>query len=97
MTAVRAMLEQHPAIDTNQDLMVNFTAFGPSSLDFFIYTFTHTTVWTEYHVIKQDVLLKIAAIVAEHQAEIAFPTRTLHLHQEASDSTARAALGPVPS
>lgn len=95
VTAVRAMLEQHPAIDASQTLMVNFTAFGPSSLDFFIYAFTHTTVWTEYHVIKQDVLLKIAAIIAEHQAEIAFPTRTLHLHQESPGSTERVAVGPV--
>jgi MscS family membrane protein len=76
---VRSMLEQHDAFDTSRTLMVNFNAFGPSSLDFFVYTFTKTTVWTEYHVIKQDVLLRIAAIIEGHGAEIAFPTRTLHL------------------
>ena len=32
-----------------------------------------------YHEIKQDVLLKIGEIVERHGAEIAFPTRTLHL------------------
>lgn len=83
--AVREMLEQHPDIDATQTLMVNFTAFGPSSLDFFVYTFTRTTVWTEYHKVKQDVLLKIAAIIARHGAEIAFPTRTLHMVQEPAD------------
>lgn len=97
VTAVRAMLEQHPAIDASQTLMVNFTAFGPSSLDFFVYTFTRTTVWTEYHVIKQDILLKIAAIIAEHQAEIAFPTRTLHLHQESPDVSELVPVGPFTS
>jgi MscS family membrane protein len=76
---VKAMLETHEAIDTSRILMVNFVAFGPSSLDFFVYTFTKTTVWAEYHAIKQDVLLRIAAIIAEHGAEVAFPTRTLHL------------------
>lgn len=76
---VRTMLQNHDAIDTSQTLMVNFTSFAPSSLDFFIYTFTHTTVWTEFHEIKQDVLLKINAIIAQHGAEIAFPTSTLHL------------------
>ncbi len=79
---VRQMLKHHPAIDTGQTLMVHFNAFGASSLDFFIYTFTKTTVWTEFHEIKQDVLLKIADIIEGHGAEIAFPTRTLHLVQD---------------
>ncbi|RMF81185.1 MAG: mechanosensitive ion channel family protein [Nitrospirae bacterium] len=77
--AVREMLAHHPAIDASQTLMVHFNRFGPSSLDFFVYCFTHTTVWTEFHRIKEEILLKIAAIVADHGAEIAFPTRTVHL------------------
>ena len=76
---VKAMLRNHPEIDTDKTLIVNFNTFGPSSLDFFIYTFTKTTVWVRYHEIKQDVLLKIAGIIASHGAEIAFPTRTLHM------------------
>jgi MscS family membrane protein len=74
---VEAMLRGHPAIDQKRTLMVNFNRFGASSLDFFIYTFTRTTVWTEFHAIKQDVLLEVAAIIASHGAEIAFPTRTV--------------------
>ena len=76
---VKKMLREHPEIDTSHTLMVNFNAFAPSSCDFFIYTFTKTTVWTDYHAIKQDVLLKVAAIVAAHGAEIAFPTSTIHV------------------
>ena len=76
---VRDMLVNHEAIDTGRTLMVNFLSFGPSSLDVMIYTFTKTTVWTEFHAIKQDVLLKIAAIVERHGAQMAFPTRTLHI------------------
>ena len=74
---IREMLAGHEAIDHDKTLMVNFNEFGPSSLDFFIYTFTKTTVWTEFHEIKQDVLLKIARIIEGHGAEIAFPTRTV--------------------
>ena len=44
-----------------------------------VYTFTKTTIWVEYHAVKQDVLLKIGEIIARHGAEIAFPTQTLHL------------------
>lgn len=79
---VKEMLENHDAIDHSKTLMVNFDEFGASSLNFFIYTFTRTTVWAEYHEIKQDVLLKIAAIIAGHGAEIAFPTRTIQLVAE---------------
>ena len=76
---VEDMLRSHPDIDTDQTLMVNFDSFGPSSVDFFIYTFTKTTVWTEFHDIKQDVLLKISNIIEGHGAEIAYPTSTLHV------------------
>ena len=62
-----------------QTLMVNFNKFGASSLDFFIYTFTKTTVWAEFHEIKQDVLFKIQDIIEAHGAEIAYPTSTVHV------------------
>ncbi len=76
---VRAMLQSHPEIDQSQTLMVNFNAFAPSSLDFFIYTFTRTTNWQKYHEVKQDVLFRVAEIIARHGAEIAFPTSTVHV------------------
>lgn len=79
---VEAMLRGRPDIDSSQTLMVNFNTFAASSLDFFVYTFTHTTVWTEYHQVKQDVLLRIHDIIAEHGAEIAFPTSTLHVAED---------------
>lgn len=74
---VKAMLENHDEIDTEQTLMVNFNALAASSLDFFIYTFTKTTVWADYHAVKQDVLLQVIDIIHKHGADIAFPTRTL--------------------
>ena len=79
---VEKMLIDHPEIDTNKTLMVNFDSFAPSSLDFFIYTFTKTTIWTKYHIIKQDILLKILKIIADNGAEAAFPTSTIHLAQQ---------------
>jgi MscS family membrane protein len=76
---VKAMLKSHEAIDTEKTLIVNFNKFAASSLDFFIYTFTKTTNWMEYHEIKQDVMLKIIDIIEGHGAECAFPTSTLHI------------------
>ena len=74
---VKNMLQNNPEIDQNQIIMVNFNSLAPSSLDFFIYTFTKTTDWAHYHEVKQDVLLKVVDIIHKHGADIAFPTRTL--------------------
>lgn len=76
---IREMLASHEDIDTNQTLIVNFLSFNASSLDIMVYTFTKTTNWVEFHKVKQDVLLKISDIIEGFDAEVAFPTRTLHL------------------
>ena len=80
---VKEMLQNHAEIDAAQTLIVNFNTFGPSSLDFFIYTFTRTKEWIHFHEVKQDVLLKIAEIIERHGAQIAFPTHTVHIEAEA--------------
>lgn len=79
LAAVKAFLSESPDIDQDQALMVNLDEFGPSSANFFVYALTRTTVWAEYHEVKQQVLLEIARIVASHGAEIAFPTTTVHV------------------
>ena len=76
---VKKMLRSHKDIAQDQTLIVNFNAFNACSLDFFIYTFTKTTAWVEFHEIKQDVMLKIINIIEGHGAECAFPTSTLHI------------------
>jgi len=75
---VKTMLSQQEDLDTTQTLIVNFVQFNSSSLDFFIYTFTKTTDWIEYHRVKQEVLLNILDIISRYGAEIAYPTQTLH-------------------
>ncbi len=82
---VRHMLEKHDDIDLSRTLIVNFVSFGPSSLDFFVYTFTKTTVWVDFHQIKQDVLLKILDIIHANGADVAFPTRTLQIEHSAPE------------
>ncbi len=76
---VRKYLNKNPDIDQSVTLMVNLNEFGASSVNFFIYTFTRTTVWTEYHEVKERVMLAISDIVEKHGAEIAFPTTTIHV------------------
>ncbi len=97
VSEVESMLKQHPAIDTSRTLMVNFVTFADSSLDFFIYTFTKTTVWTEYHAIKQDVMLKIIDIVHKHGADFAFPTQSLFIEQDSPEPPATPQAAAVSS
>ncbi len=76
---VKNMLLNHPEIDTTQTMIVNFNHFAPSSLDFFIYTFTKTTDWVKFHEIKHDILIKINDIIEAHGAQTAFPTTTINI------------------
>lgn len=79
VSGVKSYLQAHPEIDQNQTLIVNFNAFAPSSMDFFVYTFTKTTDWIHFHEIKQDVLLGILAVIESAGAQCAFPTSTVHI------------------
>ncbi len=78
---VRQMLTEHKDIDTQQTLMVNFNKMAESSLDFFIYTFTKTTNWERFHNVKQDVLFRVAKIIEQYNAQVAFPTSTVMLEK----------------
>jgi MscS family membrane protein len=79
--AIREMILAHDDLDTSQTTMVQFDRFGASSLDIMVYCFTKTKVWTEYHAVREDVLLRIGEVIESYGAEIAFPTRTLKIEQ----------------
>jgi len=76
---VKAMLQKHQDIDSQQTLIVNFNKFSESSLDFFVYTFTRTTDWVEFHQVKQAILLQIVEIIEKNGAEIAYPTQRIQI------------------
>jgi MscS family membrane protein len=84
--SVKQMLQEHDDIDQSQTLIVNFNAFGSSSLDFFIYTFTKTVNWIEYHEAKQRILVAVLDIIEKAGAEVAFPTSTVHMHGQLDTS-----------
>ncbi|HBQ24079.1 MAG TPA: mechanosensitive ion channel protein MscS [Gammaproteobacteria bacterium] len=81
VTEVEAMLKAHEGIDQSESLRVYFNYFNASSLDFNIYAFTNTTSKDIYQKIKQEILLNVADIIAQHKAEIAYPTQTLHIQK----------------
>ena len=82
---VKNLLDQNNDIDQSQKAKVYFKSFSASSCDFFIYAFTITKDWDDFLRIKQNVLLKVADIISEHKAEIAYPTTSVFLKHEPND------------
>ena len=76
------MLLEHPDIDNNQTIVVNFDTFGASSLNFLVYAFTKTINWVEFKSIQHKILINILNIIKNNGAECAFPTQTLWLQKE---------------
>jgi MscS family membrane protein len=84
---IRDYVHANDDLDTTQTTMVHFNVFGPHSLDIMVFCFTRTVVWTEYHRVREEVLLSIGKIIESHGAEIAFPTRTVKM--EMTEAMAR--------
>lgn len=80
---IEAYLRGNPDID-QEFMLVKFTDFGASSLDVFVYCFTVTTDWTQHLAVRQEVNLAIMALVEEMGMSVAFPTRTVHLVEDAA-------------
>lgn len=76
---VREMIEQREEVDRNQPVIINFLEYGESALTIMIYCLVTETRWVAYHALKQEIMLGAANIIAQHGAQVAFPTSTLHI------------------
>ncbi|MDR5906095.1 mechanosensitive ion channel family protein [Franzmannia qiaohouensis] len=105
VASIREMLDTHEHIDHDQPMLVNFTGVGEHTLDVMLHVYTATTDWAEHQDIQQDVLLRIADILDQHDAALALPVRELTLNQaialeasehDADDGSAAAPRPPEP-
>ncbi len=78
---VEKLLADHEHIDHEEPCRVYFDLFNASSLDFVIWAFSSVTDSSEFKKIKGKLLLDVADIIANHGAEMAFPTQTLHIQK----------------
>ena len=79
LSDIKTMLRNHEEIAQKETMLVNFTAFGDSSLDIFIYTFSNTANWAKYMDIKEDINLKIMKIIEDNNSDFAFPSQSLYV------------------
>lgn len=77
--AVRAMLDEDKAIDSDQVILTYLDAFGDSSLDLLVYCYTVTTDWAEYLAIKQSVLQRVHDTIRQHGGAVSLPARVIHI------------------
>jgi len=76
---LRVLLDTHPDIAQNETKLVNFRDFNASDLGIMIYTFSARSEWKTYLDIREDVNLKIMAIIEKHGASFAFPSQSLYV------------------
>ncbi len=75
---VNQMLEQHP--DMGDYIVFKLDGFSDFAIQFYFYAYTVSTItaYTDFMRVKQDVLLKIADIIAQHGAKLAVPVSTVY-------------------
>lgn len=74
----RAMLMAHPGIK-HDFFAFNFASCGSYSLKLSLYAFTVTTDYVEYMNVQEDVLLRLAGIIARHGARMTGPVSTVEV------------------
>ena len=90
---VKEHLKDHPQIDQDQIILVNFNQWDASSINMMVYCFTKTTIWAEWLDIQQSIFLDIAGIVKTSGAEFALNGMTLY---PASSSAAKQWTALIP-
>lgn len=82
---IRELLRLHP--HTRKDYFeVHLNEFSDSSLNVLLYCFFECSSWSTELSARHRLLIDILRLAKELKISFAFPTQTLHLHAESSDS-----------
>ncbi len=76
---IKDILKSDEGVDQGQTILVNFTDFGESALDIFIYYFSDSAAWQYYLDVRERVNLKIMRKLEEMKITIAFPSRSVYI------------------
>jgi MscS family membrane protein len=81
LAEIRRMLFEHPKVDSDS-ARIRFASFDPSSLSLEIFSYVLTRDMGEFTAIREDLLLRIMAIVQKSGTDFAFPSQTLYLGRD---------------
>jgi MscS family membrane protein len=90
---VQSMLDQHPAIEAGT-FRVRVMSFAGAAFELELFAYGKTSDWTQFTLIRQDVILKIADIVEASGTRLAGPTQLTYLSSDA-DIKASNAIGTM--
>jgi MscS family membrane protein len=77
LAGLEGVLRAHPLI-WPEAVVVRLKEFAPSSLDIEVMAWFETSEWSEFQLIRQEVLLQFVEVVEKAGTSFAFPTRTVH-------------------
>jgi MscS family membrane protein len=86
---VQSMLDQHPAIESGS-CRVRVMSFVGSAFQMELFAYGKTGDWAQFTGIRQDVILKIAEIVAASGTRFAAPTQLTYLSRDKGVDAERA-------
>jgi MscS family membrane protein len=81
LSGLERVLHQHPKIWPDA-VVVRFKELGDSALLIEVMAWFQTADWSEFQLIRQDILLQFMEVVAESGSSFAFPSRTVYLVSE---------------
>lgn len=82
LAKIRVLVFNHPKVDPDAG-RVRLIGFGESSLDVEIYCLILTGNFNEFLAIREELLLRIMDLIASSGTELALPSRTLYMNQDA--------------
>ncbi|WP_085523419.1 mechanosensitive ion channel family protein [Tuberibacillus sp. Marseille-P3662] len=84
---IRSLLHDHDDIDP--EFYVHFYEFNPSSHDILLYFFTKSTNWDKWLSVREDINLKIMAILDRNGVKLALPSQDIFYQEHPSQEGQR--------
>ncbi len=75
-------IKQEDLVGIKKTLLVYIDSYGASSIDILIYCFSRSPDWEEWLITKEDVIVKLEALVKKNNCDFAYPTQTIMLKKE---------------
>jgi MscS family membrane protein len=85
---IRKLLIRHSKVSPDP-ARVRFSEFGASALVLEVFAFVRCADWNEFLAVKEDLNLRIAAIVRDAGTAFAFPSRTVYFGRDPGVDVAR--------
>lgn len=95
LAGLEQVLRDHPKIWPDA-VVVRFQQFASSSLDIEVMAWFQTADWSEFQLIRQEILLAFMDVVERAGTSFAFPTRTVHVIPPRPDHVAPAPQPTAP-